>query len=217
MGTQAWVTGTQVGGGDLGRRRTPGPGQALGWGWRLGRLGRGGAVARPAEEVAVCPGMHAQVWRPGQGWSSRCPGGQASAGSPGETPRGQTAQRGGGAGMVRSLRPVVLLALLVLLVGLPAARDPREPDVFCGGECRGAAQAQCPRSWTARLPRPPAPHRKLSGVPTGPVAWAGGQRLWERLWSLLQLRSEPGCSVPVSGLHLGAVMGCLQRDPTSPS
>ncbi|XDB49278.1 hypothetical protein AB1E18_002866 [Capra hircus] len=37
--------------------------------------------------------------------------------------------------MVRSLRPVVLLALLVLLVGLPAARDPREPDVFCGA-CR---------------------------------------------------------------------------------
>ncbi|KAG5210767.1 hypothetical protein JEQ12_015961 [Ovis aries] len=37
--------------------------------------------------------------------------------------------------MMRSLRPVVLLALLVLLAGLPAARDPREPDVFCGA-CR---------------------------------------------------------------------------------
>ncbi|KAI4543260.1 hypothetical protein MG293_006054 [Ovis ammon polii] len=37
--------------------------------------------------------------------------------------------------MMRSLWPVVLLALLVLLAGLPAARDPREPDVFCGA-CR---------------------------------------------------------------------------------
>lgn len=62
--------------------------------------------------------------------------------------------------MMRSLRPVVPLALLVLLAGLPAARDAREPDVFCGGECRGAAQAQCPRGWTARLPRPPAPQQE---------------------------------------------------------
>uniref|UniRef100_A0AAA9SHH5 Canopy FGF signaling regulator 1 n=1 Tax=Bos taurus TaxID=9913 RepID=A0AAA9SHH5_BOVIN len=37
--------------------------------------------------------------------------------------------------MARSLRPVALLALLALLAGLPAARDPREPDVFCGA-CR---------------------------------------------------------------------------------
>ncbi|XP_044803046.2 protein canopy homolog 1-like [Bubalus bubalis] len=34
--------------------------------------------------------------------------------------------------MARSLRSVVLLALLA---GLPAARDPQEPDVFCGA-CR---------------------------------------------------------------------------------
>lgn len=72
METQAWDMGTQVVGGIWEGRRTPGPGQALGWGWRGGRAGagRGGAVACLAEEVAVCPGMRAQVWRPGLGWSS---------------------------------------------------------------------------------------------------------------------------------------------------
>ena len=62
--------------------------------------------------------------------------------------------------MARSLRPVALLALLALLAGLPAARDPQEPDVFCGGECRGVAQAGRPRGWTARLPCPPAPQQE---------------------------------------------------------
>ena len=59
--------------------------------------------------------------------------------------------------MARSLRSVVLLALLA---GLPVARDPQEPDVFCGGECRGVAQAGRPRGWTARLPRTPAPQQE---------------------------------------------------------
>ena len=74
-----------------------------------------------------------------------------------------------------------------------------------------------PAAGQPAFPVPRHPNRKLSEVPTEPRVWARVQRLWQQLWSLFQLRPEPRCPVPISGLHLGAVLGCLQRDPTSPS
>lgn len=71
--------------------------------------------------------------------------------------------------MVRSLWPMALLVMLALLEGLPAARDPREPDVFCGGECGGVVQAGHPRGWTV----PRHPNRKLSGFPLSPGPGSG--------------------------------------------
>lgn len=63
MGTQGW----DAGGKEVGLLEREGD---LEWGWRLERgWGGAGAVARLAEEAAVCTRMRAQVWRPGEGWS----------------------------------------------------------------------------------------------------------------------------------------------------
>ena len=71
--------------------------------------------------------------------------------------------------MARSLRPMALLVMLALLEGLLASRGPREPDVFCGGECGGAAQAGRPRGWTV-----PGHHNgRLSGFPLSPGPGSG--------------------------------------------
>lgn len=65
-----------------------------------------------------------------------------------------------------ALMPVAPLALLAWPA---AARDPRDPDVFRGGECAGP---QCrpgfPAGWSAAFPVPGRPNEKLSGVPTEP-------------------------------------------------
>ncbi|MXQ94177.1 hypothetical protein E5288_WYG010371 [Bos mutus] len=74
--------------------------------------------------------------------------------------------------MARSLRPVALLALLALLAGLPAARDPQEPDVFCGASGR----------------RPGRPHA-LQGCPGSLAFCVGAAYLCPKLLCLTACRA----------------------------